>query len=148
LRQSARNFTAAELNKELVVHRHIQQWIPQVNTVLAKLALSQRNQKDFAERVDYYGAKLKRQSIGYQRLYLLCYLQQRWQKTQERIADGLAHHLRQAKGKARQYAKESVYRDWRKAEKNVSKAAEVLHLFVDDQVDRFCRINKEQRIIW
>lgn len=28
LRQSARNFTAAELNKELVVHRHIQQWMP------------------------------------------------------------------------------------------------------------------------
>ncbi|RLA42619.1 MAG: hypothetical protein DRR42_23110, partial [Gammaproteobacteria bacterium] len=135
LRQSARNFTATELNKELVVYRHIQQWMPQVNAVLAKLALSQRNQKDFAEKVDYYGAKLKRQSIGYQRLYLLCYLQQRWQKAQERIADGLVHQLRQAKGKARQYAQESVYRDWRKAEKNVSKAAEVLHLFIDDAID-------------
>ena len=103
--------------------------------MLAKLALSQRNQKDFAERVDYYGEKLKRQPIGYQRLYFLFYLQQRWQKTQERIADALAHHLRQAKEKSRQYAQESVYSDWRKAEKNVSKPAEVRHLFVDVQVD-------------
>ena len=42
LRQSARNFTATELNKELVVYRRIQQWMPQVNAVLEKLALSQR----------------------------------------------------------------------------------------------------------
>jgi hypothetical protein len=50
LRQPARNFTPAELDKELIVHRHIQQWMPQVNAVLEKLALSQRNQKMRAAR--------------------------------------------------------------------------------------------------
>jgi signal transduction histidine kinase len=49
--------------------------------------------KYYAERVDYYGAKLKRQSIDNQRLYLLCYLQQRWQQAQEREAH---HQLRRA----------------------------------------------------
>jgi len=33
-----------------------------------------------AEKVDYYGAKLKRQTVDNQRLYLLCYLQTRWQQ--------------------------------------------------------------------
>ncbi len=135
LRQSARNFTGAELAKELAVHRHVAQWMPEVSAALNALSLSQKNQQHFAERVDYYGVKLKRQSIDNQRLYLLCYLQQRWQEAQERIADGLVYHVRYAKQKAKQYAQESVARDWQKAEKNVIKAADVLRLFVDDPVD-------------
>ena len=111
LRQSARNFTGAELAKELAVHRHVAQWIPEVSAALNTLSLSQKNQQHFAERVDYYGAKLKRQSIDNQRLYLLCYLQQRWQQAQERIADGLVHHVRHAKQKAKLYAQESISKD-------------------------------------
>ncbi|WP_407261479.1 hypothetical protein [Klebsiella quasipneumoniae] len=85
-----------------------------------------------AEKVDYYGAKLKRQTVGSQWLYLLCYLQTRWQQALERIADGFVHHVRQTKQKAKDYAQEAVFKDWQKAAKNVSKAAEVLHLFIDD----------------
>jgi hypothetical protein len=42
LRQSARNFTGAELAKELAVHRHVAQWIPEVSAALNGLALSQK----------------------------------------------------------------------------------------------------------
>ena len=136
LRLSAHNFTRVELEKELTVHRHIQPWMPEVNKVLYALSLSQKNQQHFADRVDYYGAKLKRQSEGRQRLYLLCYFQSRWQQALERIADGFVHHVRQAKQKAKVHAQETVYQDWQKAAKNVSKAAEVLHLFIDDSIDQ------------
>ncbi|EJV6768603.1 DUF4158 domain-containing protein, partial [Klebsiella pneumoniae] len=53
----------------------------------------------------------------------------------ERIADGFVHHVRQTKQKAKDYAQEAVFKDWQKAAKNVSKAAEVLHLFIDDSID-------------
>jgi len=136
LRQSAKNFTGTELEKELAVHRHIQPWMQEVDEVLSTLSLSLKNQQHFSERVDYYGAKLKRQSIGNQRLYLLCYLQSRWLQALERIADGFVHHVRQIKQKAKAHAQEAVYQDWQKAAKNVSKAAEVLHLFIDDSIDQ------------
>lgn len=136
LRQSAKNFTGTELEKELAVHRHIQPWMQEVDEVLSTLSLSLKNQQHFSERVDYYGAKLKRQSIGNQRLYLLCYLQSRWLQALERIADGFVHHVRQIKHKAKAHAQEAVYQDWQKAAKNVSKAAEVLHLFIDDSIDQ------------
>jgi Tn3 transposase DDE domain/Domain of unknown function (DUF4158) len=136
LRQSARNFTRTELEKELNVHRHIQRWMPEVTVILNTLLLSQKNQQHFAERVDYYGAKLKRQAKANQRLYLLCYLQFRWQQALERIADGFVHHIRQTKQKAKVYAQEAVYQDWQNAAKNVSKAADVLHLFIDDEIDQ------------
>ena len=136
LRQSARNFTGTELEKELAVHSYIQPWMPEVNEVLSALSLSSKNQQHFAERVNYYGAKLQRQSIGNRRLYLLCYLQTRWVQALERIADGFVHHVRQIKQKAKVYAQEAIYQDWQNAATNVSKAAEVLHLFIDDRIDQ------------
>lgn len=135
LRQSARNFTGSELQKELAVYHHIQPWMADVTTVLDSLSLSQKNKQHYAERVDYYGAKLKRHSQANQRLYLLCYLQWRYQQGLERIADGFIHHVRQGKQRAHQMAQEQVYEDCRKAARNVSKAADVLHLFVDDSID-------------
>jgi TnpA family transposase len=135
IRQSAKSFNSTELDKELTVYRHIKPLMSEVNATLDSLALSQKNLQHFADRVDYYGAKLKRQSQSNQRLYLLCYLQKRWQQSLERIAEGFIHHLRQVKQKAKAYAQVSVYKDWQKAAKNVSKAAEVLHLFIDDKID-------------
>lgn len=121
LRQSARNFTGTELEKELVVYRHIQHWMPEVDQLLGTLSLSQKNQQHLAEKVDYYGAKMKRQTVGNQRLYLLCYLQTRWQQALERIADGFVHHVRQTKHKAKEYAQEAVYQDWQRAAKMSAK---------------------------
>jgi hypothetical protein len=136
LRQSARNFTGSELKKEVTVYHHINHWIPEVNATLTTLSLSPKNQQHFAERVDYYGAKLKRQAVDNQRLYPLCYLEVRWQQALERMADGFVHHVQQAKQKAKSYAKDAVYQDWKKAAKNVGKAAEILHLFIDENIDQ------------
>ncbi len=136
LRQSARSFTGSELQKELAVHHHIQTWMPEVNRVVNELSISLKNQQYFAERVTYYGAYLKRLSVGHQRLYLLCYLQTRWQHALERIADGFVHHVNQRKQKATIYAREAVYQDWQRAAKNVGKAAQVLFLFIDNSVDQ------------
>lgn len=134
LRQSARNFTGTELDKELQVYRHLQPWMAEVTQVQERLGLSQMNQHYYAGRVDYYGAKLKRQATLNQHLYLLSYLQNRYQQCLERIADGFVHHIRQVKARAKAMAKEQVYQDWQKAARNVSKAAAVLQLFLDDEI--------------
>ncbi len=89
------NFTGTELEKELIVYRHIQHWMPEVDLLLSTLSLSQKNLQHLAEKSTDYGAKLKRQTVGSQWLYLLCYLQTRWQQALERIADGFVHHVRQ-----------------------------------------------------
>ena len=134
LRQSARNFTGTELEKELRVYHHLQPWMAEVAQVQASLGLSQMNQQYYAGRVDYYGAKLKRQATLNQQLFLLSYLQNRHQQCLERIADGFIHHVRQVKARAKAMAKEQVYQDWQKAARNVGKAADVLQLFLNDDI--------------
>ena len=107
----------------------------EVAQVQVDLGLSLKNQHYFASRVDYYGAKLKRQTTFNQHLYLLSYLQNRHQQCLERIADGFIHHVRQVKARAKSIAKEQVYQDWQKAARNVGKAADVLQLFLDDNIE-------------
>jgi len=135
LRQSAKSFSKTELDKELAVYRYLQPWILEVNMAIQEVDLSQNNLQYFADRVDYYGARLKRHAEENQKLFLLCYLYFRWHQALERIADGFVHHVRQVKQKATAYAQYAVYEDWQKASKNVSKAADVLHMFIDDSID-------------
>jgi len=144
LRQSARNFTGTELEKELQVYHHLQPWMVEVSQVQASMGLSQMNQHYYAGRVDYYGAKLKRQATLNQQLYLLSYLQNRQQQCLERIADGFIHHVRQAKARAKAMAKEQVYQDWQKAARNVGKAADVLQLFLNDEHSPDTRLQSVQ----
>ena len=135
LRRVARSFANIELEKEVLIYEHLKSIMCDIDNALGSLCLSPKNQDYFASRVNYYGAKLKRQSAANQQLYLLCYLKIRWQQALERIADGFIHHVRQAKQKAKSFAQESVLRDWKNAANNVGKAAEILHLFIDENID-------------
>ena len=135
LRLSAKSFTPIELEKELKVNRLIKPWMSEVNSVVKTLSLSIKNQQHFASMVDYYGSKLKRFDRFTQQLYLLCYLQERAEQNSERLVDGFVYHTRKVHEQAKVYAKEAAYRDWEGAAGNVSKAAELLHLFIDDSID-------------
>lgn len=136
LKQAAKSFNAPELDKELNVNKLIQPWMNEVNQAVSALSLSQQNQLHYATMVDYYSiTKLKRFDRVTQQLYLLCYLQERAQINIERLADGFIYHVRKLRQKAKAYAKEMAYKDWEGAAANVSKAAELLSLFIDDTID-------------
>ena len=136
LKQAAKSFNASELEKELNVNKLIQPWMDEVHQVVSSLSLSQKNQQHYATMVDYYSiTKLKRFDRVTQQLYLLCYLQERAQINIERLADGFIYHVRKLREKAKVYAKEMAYKDWEGAAANISKAAELLYLFIDDTID-------------
>lgn len=135
LRLSAKSFAPPELEKELQVNRLIEPWMSEVNSMVKALSLSIKNQQHFASMVDYYGSKLKRFDRFTQQLYLLCYLRERVEKNLERLADGFVYHTRKVHEQAKVYAKDAAYRDWEGAAANISKAAELLHLFIDDSID-------------
>ncbi len=135
LRLSAKSFSPSELEKELKVNRLIKPWMSEVNTVVEALSLSVKNQQHFATMVDYYGAKLKRFDHTTQQLYLICYLQERAEQNDERLADGFVYHLRKIQEQAKAYARDAAYRDWEGAAANVGKAAVLLRLFIDDSID-------------
>ena len=98
--------------------------------------LSQKNLHYYASMVEYYTiGKLRRFAPLTVNLYLLCYLYLRHQHLIEHLADGFIYHVRRLKEKARSFAKEAAYKDWQQASRNMDKAAQVLRLFIDDDID-------------
>lgn len=136
LRQAAKSFNAPELQKELNVYQLTQPWADDIKLAIAALSLSVKNQQHFASMIDYYSiTKLQRFDRLTQQLYVLCYLQERTQQNIERLADGFSYHVRKLREQATAYAKEMAYKDWEGAAANVSKAAQLLRLFIDDAID-------------
>jgi hypothetical protein len=68
-------------------------------------------------------------------LWLLCFLTQRIQQSLERMADGFIYHIRKQQDASNVFAQQAVFDSWQSAADNVTKAAELLHLFVDDSID-------------
>jgi TnpA family transposase len=135
LRGGAKSVTPAELKKELTVYHLFQRYISQIDNTVVSLQLSAKNQQHFAEMVDYYGSKLKRFKRPQQHLWLLCFLTQRIQQSLERLADGFIYHIRKQQDASNVFAQQAVFDSWQSAADNVTKAAELLHLFVDDSID-------------
>lgn len=131
-----KSFNATELEKELLVFNHIKAHIQEVDSIIKRLQLSQKNLHFYSSMVEYYTiGKLRRFTPITTNLYLLCYLSFRHQRLIEHLADGFIYHVRRIKDKARVFAKDATYKDWQQATKSMDKAAQVLRLFIDDTID-------------
>ena len=133
LRTGAKSVMMAELKKELSLYQQLQPYLERIDNAVDSLALSPKNQQHFGEMVDYYGSKLKRFSRSQQYLWLLCFLTQRIRQSLERLTDGFIYHIRKQQEAAHAFAQQAVFDSWRLAADNVTKAAELLHLFVMTQ---------------
>jgi len=136
VRQSAKNFDHSEINKELIIFNHLKPYIDNINSLIAKLTLSLKNFEYYASLVDYYTVtKLQRFDVTTRQLYSLCYLQLRYRNINEHLADAFIYHCRKLREKAKDYAKEAAFNEWNNASENISKAAGILRLFIDNTID-------------
>lgn len=135
LRGGAKSLTLAELKKEFTLYLLLQPWGTEINRVVDTLNLSLKNRQHFSDLVDYYGSKLKRFKRSQQHLWLLCHLTERIQLALERLTDGFIYHIRKQQEAANAFAQQAVFLSWQSAADNVTKAAELLHLFVDENID-------------
>lgn len=136
VRQSAKNFTPGEINKELNIFNHLKPHMDNITELLDTLKLSLKNTEYYASLVDYYTVtKLQRFDHLTWQLYLLCYLQSRYRNINEHLADAFIYHSRKLREKAKDYAKEAAFNEWNNASENISKAAGILRLFIDNSMD-------------
>ncbi|HBC36749.1 MAG TPA: Tn3 family transposase [Marinobacter adhaerens] len=136
VRQSARNFSLSELEKELSIHQQIEPLIDDIDAVVQQLGLSLSNLDHFSSMVDYYTpTKLRRFDKMTRSLYLLCYLHLKYRQVTEHLADAFIHHCRKLQQEAKQYADDTAYQEWKEAVANVGKGATLLRLFIDDSID-------------
>ncbi|CAI3970926.1 Tn3 transposase DDE domain-containing protein (plasmid) [Alteromonas macleodii] len=124
-----------ELKKELAIYHRLAPWHTQINDVVDRLNLSLKNRQHFSELINYYGSKVRRFKRSQQHLWLLCHLTERIQLALERLTDGFVYQIRKQQEAANAFAQQAVFLSWQSAADNVTKAAELLHLFVDENID-------------
>ncbi len=135
LRQSARNFTGTELEKELIVYRHIQHWMPEVDLLLSTLSLSQKNLQHLAEESRLLRCQTETSNRRQPMAVFIVLSSNAMAASAGTYCRWLCASCQTDQTEGKVMRRKRCLRDWQKAAKNVSKAAEVLHLFIDDSID-------------
>ena len=135
LKRDPRDFSNHEIRREVERGEQIRKLYRLSQKMLPHLEISNENIKYYASLVDYYSVyKLRRMSEDVLYVYLLCFIQHRYQKQHDNLIQSLIHHVRRHGDDARAAAKEQVY-DFRiAANADLPKVGAILELFTDDKV--------------
>ena len=91
--------------------------------------ISNENIRYYASLVDYYSVyKLRRLGESVVYVYLLCFIQHRYQKLHDNLIQSLLHHVRKHSDEAKAAAKELVYNVKVATNADLQKAGKVLKL--------------------
>ena len=103
--------------------------------LLPHLNISNENIRYYASLVDYYSVhKLRQLSEAIVYVYLLCFIQHRYQKLHDNLIQSLLHHVRKHGDDAKAAAKELVYNFRIATNADMPKGGEMLKLFTDDGI--------------
>ena len=103
--------------------------------VITKTKLSVESVRFYASLVDYYTVyKLKRMNRSMTRLYLLCFVQDRYQRLNDHLISAFCALVRRYNDEVSGCAKDAYNLHRRQANEDIDQGAKVLYLFVDPEV--------------
>jgi TnpA family transposase len=135
LKRDPRDFSNHEIKREVHRGEQTRDLYAMSQKLLPQLNISNENIRYYASLVDYYSVyKLQQLSESVVYVYLLCFIQHRYQKLHDNLIQSLLHHVRRHSDDAKVAAKELVYNFQITTNANLQKAGQVLKLFTDDDV--------------
>ncbi|MFK7997405.1 MAG: hypothetical protein AB8B87_24980 [Granulosicoccus sp.] len=103
--------------------------------IIADTDLSVESVRFYASLVDYYTVyKLKRMNRTMTRLYLLCFVRNRYQRLNDHLIAAFCALVRRYTDEVNERAKDAHYQHRRQANEDIDQGAKVLFLFVDPKV--------------
>lgn len=132
LKHEPKDFSASEIKREMERGKQIQTLYQLAQKLLPELGVSNESIKYNASLVDYYSVyRLKQLNewIGY--VYLLCFINYRFQRMHDNLINTFIYSIRRFKDEAKLAAKEQVYECYTESNQNMKKAGQVLKLFTD-----------------
>ncbi|MBX2823386.1 MAG: DUF4158 domain-containing protein, partial [Gammaproteobacteria bacterium] len=103
--------------------------------IITDTDLSVESVRFYASLVDYYTVyKLKRMNRTMTRLYLLCFVRDRYQRLNDHLISAFCALVRRYTDEVNERAKDAYYQHRRQANEDIDQGAKVLFLFVDPKV--------------
>ena len=135
LKREPKDFSATEIKLEIERGQHIRTLYQLSQSVLPALTISNESIKYYASLVAYYSVfRLKRFDPWVARVYLLCFIHHRYQRHFDNLLASFIFYVRKWTDATKFAAKDRVYTHRVEANQNLQKAAQVLKLFIDDQI--------------
>src|SRR5262249_21352999 len=135
LKRDPRDFSNQEIRREAERGEDLQALYALSQRLLPHLKISKENIRYYASLVDYYTVhRLRQLSEPMIYVYLLCFVQHRYQRLHDNLIQSLLHHVRRHDEDAREAAREMVCEFRLETNADMTKGGQVLKLFTDDGI--------------
>lgn len=136
LKRDPKDFSRQQMRQEIVRCRSLEPLYRAAEALLPKLAISNDSIAYYAALLDYYTVqKLQQLPTAMARLYLLCFLQQRFRKINDNLIQALIYQVRKVETAAKALLQERLLTDRAEGSKNIQYIGQILDLFLDDSID-------------
>jgi hypothetical protein len=135
LKQDPKDFSRSEMRREMALCRSLEPLYRTAMALLPELGISNDSIAYYAALVDYYTVqKLQQLTQSMARLYLLCFLLQRYQRINDNLINALIYQVRKVLSAAKLCLQERLLSDRMEGSKNVQHIGQILDLFLDDSI--------------
>lgn len=135
LKHEPKDFRLNEIKWEIERAHQIREIYRFAQTLLPKLDISSESVAYYASLVSYYSVyKLKRFERQIARLYLLCFVDQRYRRVNDNLINSLIYRFRQYNDQAKADARINLSSLRLETNQDIGKAGQVLKLFTDAQI--------------
>lgn len=135
IKHEPKDFSIGEIKREIHRGKQIQSLYLLVQKILPQLGISNESIKYYASLVGYYSVyKLKRLSEWTVYIYLLCFINYRYQQVNDNLINTFIYNVRHYIDAAKKHAKEQLYEYHEGNGQDLEKAGQVLKLFTDENI--------------
>lgn len=136
IKRQPRDFTYQQLRREIERGQQLQDLFALAEHAIAQVELSAESVRYYASLIEYYTVyKLKRMDREAVRLYLLCFIHDRYQRLNDNLLGAFCSLLRRYVEEVDAATKEAIYRFKLQSSADIEQGAKVLALFVDPGID-------------
>ncbi len=135
LKRDPKDFSLSEIKREIARSQSLETLYRTAKALLPQLDISNDAIAYYAALVDYYTVqKLQQLSAGIARLYLLCFLLQRYQKINDNLVNALIYHVRKVNTTAKACVEQQILIFQREGNKSIERISQILSLFLDASI--------------
>lgn len=135
LKRDPKDFSLREMKREIARSQSLETLYRAAKALLPQLDISNDSVAYYAALVDYYTVqKLQQLPAGMARLYLLCFLLQRYQKINDNLVNALIYHVRKVNTTAKACMEQQVLALQREGSESIERIGQILSLFLDEGI--------------
>lgn len=135
IKREPKDFSVKEIDEEIQRGQQIKPLYAVAQDILPRLAISNESIKYYASLINYYSVfQMSQLEENLARIYLLCFIQYRYQRLHDNLINCFIYRVRQILDEAKSVSRERIYEARLEHNRDLYKAGQVLKLFADDTI--------------